>query len=229
MTPGHRAIYRGDIGSSALLSSDFGRRRRLFVDAAGTPIARETDGGDPLPSETHTFSTNALTSEADAPGTRIIWGTNISIESTLVSFRNFLLTFKRRYRMRHNNETIAPGEGEELSYVEMIKQMRALGLTILNLDVMNLLAYPPTKKMYHQLLSYPLEMVPIMDQTLKDVYVGMLIEVGASGDEVDDASGTIFKCRPFNLEKKVNMRELNPKGTFSCSCCVYREPNVGSG
>ena len=162
-------------------------------------------------SETHTFSA-APTSDADGPGTRIIWGTNISIENTIVQCRNFLLNFKRRYRMRHNNEEIQPGEGEESVYVEMIKEMRSLGLTILNMDVQNLLAYPPTKRVYHQLLNYPLEMVPIMDQTLKDVYVSMLMEVGASEEEIDAASGTIFKCRPYNLEKKINMRDLNPAG-----------------
>lgn len=114
--------------------------------------------------------------------------------------------------MRHNEEEVQPGEGEELVYVEMIKQMRSLGLTILNLDVINLIAYPPTKKIYHQLLNYPLEMVPIMDQTLKDVYVSMLIDNGASEEEIDQANATIFKCRPFNIDKKVNMRDLNPAG-----------------
>ncbi|KAF8477013.1 putative DNA replication licensing factor mcm4 [Kalaharituber pfeilii] len=207
MTPATRAIYRGDIGSSSALYSSPARRRRLFVDASGAPVSREQDV-EPA-SETHTFSA-APTSEADGPGTRIIWGTNISIENTIVQYRNFLLNFKHRYCMRHKGEEVKPGEGEELVYVEMIKNMRALGLTILNLDVQNLLAYPPTKKIYHQLLNYPLEMVPIMDQTLKDVYVSMLEEVGASVDEIDAASGTIFKCRPFNLDKKVNMRDLNP-------------------
>ncbi|KAI5797905.1 putative DNA replication licensing factor Mcm4 [Peziza echinospora] len=207
MTPATRAIYRGDIGSTSALYSSPGRRRRLFVDASGAPISKETDV-EPV-SEAHTFNSN-LTSESDGPGTRIIWGTNISIENTIVQFRGFLLNFKRRYRMRQNNEEIEPGVGEEQVYVEMIKQMRSLGLTILNLDVMNLLAYPPTRKMYHQLINYPLEMVPIMDQTLRDVYVEMLDGVGASEEEMDLAGGTIFKCRPFNLGKKVNMRDLNP-------------------
>lgn len=114
--------------------------------------------------------------------------------------------------MRADDQEIQPGEGEELVYVEMIKQMRSLGLTILNLDVQNLLSYPPTKKMYQQLLNYPLEMVPIMDQCLKEVYVTMLQELHASEEEIDAACSTIFKCRPFNLVQKVNMRDLNPAG-----------------
>lgn len=214
MTPATRAIYRGDIGSSSALYSSPTRRRRLFVDAAGTPITREQDVPTPgdLTSEAHTFS-QAPTSEADGPGTRIIWGTNISIEQTMSSFRGFLTNFKRRYRMRYHNEEIQPGEGEELIYVEMIKQMRSWSLTILNLDVQNLLSYPPTKKMYQQLLNYPLEMVPIMDQCLKEVYVTMLQELHASEEEIDAACSTIFKCRPFNLLQKVNMRDLNPAGS----------------
>ncbi|KAF8430128.1 putative DNA replication licensing factor Mcm4 [Tirmania nivea] len=211
MTPGTRSIYRGDIGSSSALYSSPGRRRRLFVDASGAPITREQDAATPgdLTSEAHTFS-QAPTSEADGPGTRIIWGTNISIEQTMTSYRGFLTNFRRRYRMRADDQEFQPGEGEELVYVEMIKQMRSLGLTILNLDVQNLLSYPPTKKMYQQLLNYPLEMVPIMDQCLKEVYVTMLQELHASEEEIDAACSTIFKCRPFNLVQKVNMRDLNP-------------------
>lgn len=222
-TPGTRAIYRGDIGSSSSLHPSPARRRRLFVDASGAPITREREVATPgdLPSEAPTFSQAHTSEGVDAPGTRIIWGTNISIENTIASFRNFLLNFKQRYRMRYDGQEIVPGEGEELVYVDIIKGMRSLGLTILNLDVLNLFCYPPTKKMYQQLLNYPLEMVPIMDQTLKDIYVTMLQEVHANEDEIDAASSTIFKCRPFNLLKKVNMRDLNPAG-LTPILCEYR-------
>ena len=58
----------------------------------------------------------------------------------------------------------------------MLKNMRQLGLTGLNLDMRNLKAYPTTVKLYHQLIAYPHEIVPLMDQTVKDVIVDMAEE-----------------------------------------------------
>lgn len=106
----------------------------------------------------------------------IIWGTNISIQDSMTSFKSFLLEFKKKYRMWADGipeeETSQPDSGaEDKEYVEMLKTMRQLGVTGLNLDVRNLKAFPTTKKLWHQLQAYPHEIIPLMDQTIKDVII----------------------------------------------------------
>lgn len=210
--------YRGDIGGSTIFSTP-NRRRRLFVDASGAPLpARQED--DPFgPSS----SAADATSEADADGGRVIWGTNISIEKTRSNFRRFLMEFKRRDRMRFNGDFVGPEDGQELEYVEMMKQMQDLGLYNLNLDVKNLAAFDRTKSLYVQLHNYPLEIIPIMDQTIRDCMVSMVAENGGSEDEIAETSNTIYKVRPFNLAKSHNMRDLNPGGKLFLSLILSKD------
>lgn len=165
---------RGDIHSD-VFGSTANRRRRLFVDENGVPVR---DG--PKDSDAATFSNiDPNTSEADAIGgssTRIIWGTNISIQDTMSTFKEFLLGYQKKYRMwadgATEEETSTPGSGGNIKeYVEMLNNMRHLGVTGLNLDVRNLKAFPSTVKLWHQLQAYPHEIVPLMDQAIKDLIV----------------------------------------------------------
>ncbi|KAL8826345.1 MAG: hypothetical protein Q9191_003859 [Dirinaria sp. TL-2023a] len=165
---------RSDIHSDVFGSTP-NRRRRLFVDENGVPVREGAPNSD-----TNTFSNaEPNTSEADAMGgasTRIIWGTNISIQDSMSSFKSFLLDFKKKYRMWADGipeeETSQPDSGaEEKEYVEMLRMMRQLGVSGLNLDVRNLKAYPTTNKLWHQLQAYPQEVIPLMDQTIKDVII----------------------------------------------------------
>lgn len=133
---------------------------------------------DAEPPSDATFSNAAPgTSDADILGgqsTRVIWGTNISIQDSMSSFKNFLLNFSKKYRLRADNvpedEIRAMGDiVNEKEYVNLLKDLRRMGLQGLNLDVKNLLAYPATVKLYHQLENYPQEVIPIMDQGIKDI------------------------------------------------------------
>lgn len=165
---------RSDIHSD-VFSATPGRRRRLFVDENGAPVR---DGRNE--SDVATFSNlDPNTSEADAIGgssTRIIWGTNISIQDTMSTFKEFLLGYQKKYGMwadgATEEETSAPDSGGDTrEYVEMLTNMRHLGVTGLNLDVRHLKAFPSTIKLWHQLQAYPHEIVPLMDQAIKDLIV----------------------------------------------------------
>ena len=165
---------RGDIHSEHL-GSTAGNHGPLFVDEHGVPVR-----GGAADSETGTFSqVNPNTSDADILGggsTRVIWGTNVSIQDTMASFQKFLLNYTKKYRMWADGaseaETAAqPEVSDQKEYVDMMRNMRILGMTGLNLDVRNLKAYPPTVKLWHQLQSYPQEVIPLMDQLVKDVMV----------------------------------------------------------
>jgi len=167
----HVSSRRGDIHSDAFGSTP-NRRRRLFVDENGMSHSDDVHGSEA------TFSNvQPGTSEADAMGgesTRVIWGTNISISDSMSTFKNFLYNFAKKYRLwadgATEEETQAMGDAaDEREYITMLSNMRQLGVTGLNLDVRNLKVYPSTLKLWHQLQAYPQEIIPIMDQTVKDV------------------------------------------------------------
>lgn len=173
-TSGINNTRRSDIHSDVFGSTP-NRRRRLFVDENGVPVREGRKDSDAA-----TFSNlDPNTSEADAIGgssTRIIWGTNISIQDTMSTFKEFLLGYQKKYRMwadgATEEETSAPESGgNEREYVETLNNMRHLGVTGLNLDVRNLKAFPSTVKLWHQLQAYPHEIVPLMDQAIKDIIV----------------------------------------------------------
>jgi DNA replication licensing factor MCM4 len=171
---------RGDIHSDAFASTP-AQRRRIFVGEDGMPVGE--------PGSEATFSNlNPDTSEADALGgdsTRVIWGTNISISDSMSAFKNFLNNYAKKYRMWADGATeeeteATGGTGDEKEYINMMNHMRQLGVTGLNLDARNLKAYPATLKLWHQLHAYPQEIIPLMDQTIKDV----MIELAAKEIEV---------------------------------------------
>lgn len=158
-------------------------------------------------------------------------GTTVNLAETMKLFRDFLKGFKPKYRAAHNrglglNTRIfaTPEEAEVLTYEGYLRRMRITGDTNLNLDVVNLLSYPPSRKLYSQLIKYPQEVVPAMDQVLKDLMLeiadvdqqeGAEGMVGAEGDEeIAEIMGRVYKVRPFGLDAG-NMRELNPSGTLT--------------
>lgn len=133
------------------------------------------------PSEAATFSNlNPDTSDADVLGgssSRVIWGTNVSLVDSMNAMKDFLLNFQKKYRMTQDGELEEasnlpadhPGMAKE--YVDMMKMMLELGVTPLNLDARNLKAYPPTRKLWHQLQAFPNEIIPLMDVAVKDVMI----------------------------------------------------------
>jgi len=128
-------------------------------------------------SEAPTFSNmDPTTSDAQAMGgssTLCIWGTNVSINDTLSTFKTFLRDFTKKYRMwadgMTEDETNEDLDANSKEYLDMMQNMLTLGVTSLNLDFRNLKAYPPTKKLWQQAQDYPQDIVTLMDQGIKDV------------------------------------------------------------
>lgn len=164
---------RGDIHSDTFAGTGSGGRR-IFVGEDGMPV-RDSE----LASEATFSNANPDTSDADVLGgasTRVIWGTNISITDSMATFKNFLHNYTPKYRMwadgMSEEETRALGDrANEKEYINMLKDLRRMGLTGLNLDARNLKAYPGTLKLWHQMHAYPQEIIPLMDQSLKDTMV----------------------------------------------------------
>jgi DNA replication licensing factor MCM4 len=151
-------------------------------------------------------------------------------------FRDFLKGFKPKYRVAYDRDLglrtrafATPEEGEVALYETYLRRMRQTGDTNLNLDMGNLLAYPPCRKLHGQLVKYPQEVVPAMDQVLKDLmletadmdqHTGLDGMQGNQGDaEIADIMGKIYKVRPFGMAT-VNMRELNPTGVSNSALVI---------
>jgi DNA replication licensing factor MCM4 len=154
-------------------------RRRLYVDENGLPISESR-------SDANTFSNlNPNTSEANQLGgqrTQYIWGTNVSLEDTFAAMKDFLYNFQKKYRMVADGE-LAEGSSLEARHpalekdnLAMLKTMLELGTICFYLDCRNLKAYPATRKLYHQLLSCPSEVIPIMDTAVKHVMIDLAEE-----------------------------------------------------
>lgn len=164
---------RGDIHSDSFAGTG-STRRRIFVGEDGMPV-RDTEP----PSDATFSNANPDTSDAEALGgssTRVIWGTNISITDSMAAFKNFLYNYTPKYRLWaegvSEQETRDMGNNvNEKEYINMLNDLRRMGLQGLNLDARNLKAYPGTLKLWHQMHAYPQEIIPLMDQSLKDVMV----------------------------------------------------------
>ncbi|KAF2671112.1 MCM-domain-containing protein [Microthyrium microscopicum] len=178
-TTGSSRQRRGDI-QSEFWDSNTQRRRRLMVDANGMPI--------PSASDAATFSNaNPGTSDAEALGGRddmVVWGTNISLTDTAHAFGDYLRNFQKKYRLIQDGELEegsrldADHPGSNKEYIEMMKAMLEFGVTTLNLDMRNLQAYPPTRKLWYQMQNFPEEIIPIVDTVIKDVMIELAEQKG---------------------------------------------------
>jgi len=69
-----------------------------------------------------------------------------------------------------------------------------MGVHGLNIDARNLKAYPATLKLWHQLQAYPQEIIPLMDQAVKDVMVELATK------EMQEMRRALLLAPPFARE-----------------------------
>lgn len=233
-SPTPRKARRGDIHSRVPPSTPLVRASPL---ARLPPASIASLAPSSHASGAPTLSAHAPTSDMDGnEPVVVVWGTMVTLQASMTAFRRFLRDFKVKYRHALDHarvaavggradgvETAHAAEQPELQlYEHYLRRMRLSGQTNLNLDVLDLLAYPPTKNLYRQLLSYPQELIPVLDQALKDEVIALaeedsLTAVGAGEtkemeEEIQRMEGGAYKVRPFGGERQVNMRELNPQG-----------------
>lgn len=216
--------HTSDTGRPRLgLTSDVDRivrrhQRSDLHDTSGSPMGRRTftEGPASETSRPATGPVSLLSQHFDSDATigrdepvRVIWGTNVSIQDCTNAFRDFLMSYKLKYRRLMDEQPVEP-EDNDLFYITQMNTIRELGATNLNLDARNLLLYPATKKLYYQLINYPQEVIPIMDQTVKDCMV-LLVMDGGLGGNIDEIETNVYTIRPFNINAvEKGMRELNP-------------------
>ncbi|PKI84287.1 hypothetical protein MVES_001630 [Malassezia vespertilionis] len=224
-TPRHNR--RGDIHSSLSTSSPSAIRRQ-YVTMRGRPSEAGSEGTMPRgpASDAFTFSQpSAEDNEQDVianASQKVIWGTNVSVGETMQLFRAFLRGFRLKYRWAYvrsqglTHERTPHADGELLLYQSYLRQMRYTNQTNLNLRLSDLAAFPPSKRLSVQAQRYPQEVVPIMDQVLKDEMLELAEsdskdhEPDTTREQIEMMEGLIFKVRPYG-GTTVNMRDLNPK------------------
>ncbi|KAG8859694.1 hypothetical protein FRB96_004268 [Tulasnella sp. 330] len=204
-----RRSHRGDVHPSALTSP-------LLRRAAGQPglAFPPSDGVNPLASG----PAHSIITPSEGPDVRrVLWGTSVNVQDSLVSFRDFLSDFKVKYRRMFDSLPRLPPahpDDHKTLYQGYLGKMRTTQQTTLNLDMTNLMAFPGTKKeFYPALVKYPQEIIPIMDIVLKEAILTMAENDGADEEELRWLEDATFRVRPFGGKIEVNMRELNPGDT----------------
>lgn len=149
---------------------------------------------------------------------KVIWGTNVSIDEITDRFRNFIMTFKMNDRYAYDgNDDIVDPSGDRPYYVNMLNILKDTGATNLNLDVQNLMSVSSTRMLANHLILYPQEVIPIMDQTIKDCLISIVVDdpeyrlTEETQALVHDIESKLYKVRPYNIGNKKGMRELNPQ------------------
>ncbi|KAK7049821.1 MCM DNA helicase complex subunit [Paramarasmius palmivorus] len=226
---------RGDIHPPSQFTPRSSRQFRRKEYDSRRSDALNSDGThlEMPPSSAPLLSAAPPPSDDEPDQIRAIWGTMVNTHDVMRLFREFIQGFKPKYRVAHEREqgrrtrAYTLEESEVVLYETYLRRMRQTGEICLNVDMVNILSYPPTKKLYSHLVKYPQEVVPIMDQVLKDLMLelaeqdqrdGMDGMVGADGDaEIGEIMTKGYRVRPYGLEP-MNMRDLNPSDTDKLVC-----------
>jgi hypothetical protein len=104
-----RSHRRADLGQSSAAARGINDRREVV-------LVRENQSGQ-LTSESHVLPPT----DNEEDNQRVIWGTNVSITESMKKFREFLLGFQKKHRLRADGVDMSDDDGEEFTYVEMLK------------------------------------------------------------------------------------------------------------
>ncbi|KAL1698991.1 hypothetical protein EV121DRAFT_296620 [Schizophyllum commune] len=156
---------RGDIHSSLSLTPSFRRHHRQTEARPARSNLQSDASGLDVPMSSNANLSALPAAQSDEPDEiRAIWGTTVNLAETMKSFREFLHGFKPKYRTAYDREggliLTKVQEGEQLLYETYLRRMRITDQANLNLDINNLAAYPPCKKLHSQVVKYPQEVIP---------------------------------------------------------------------
>ena len=79
----------------------------------------------------------------------VIWGTDINVDASVASFRDFLGGFRDGF------------------YARQAELARSVGRQSVSIDAEHLGTYGATRELYRQLVAFPLEMLPLFDSVLE--------------------------------------------------------------
>ncbi|CAF3181034.1 unnamed protein product, partial [Rotaria sp. Silwood2] len=126
----------------------------------------------------------------------VIWGTDVHVNECKRRFISFLKKF-------HLNVEEANLEGVDPAkpyYMQKLEEIHLLERPFLNVDCSHMKQLD--KIMYHQLLAYPQEVIPIFDIAVNELFFTIY---------EDDTLPHQIQVRPYNVDMFRNMRCLDPE------------------
>ncbi|KAF8995066.1 nucleic acid-binding protein [Hymenopellis radicata] len=199
----------GDIHGSTIMTPSSSARR-------GPRTPGNPNRSDIFNSQATLSAVGGVLSEDELDEIRAIWGTTLK----------YGIAYDRE-QGRPTHPLSSPQEGETLVYEGYMHKMCMTGQTSLSLDMQNLLAYPGSKKLYHFLVKYPQEVVPVMDQVLRTLMLKLAdldqqngvegMEGEAGDEEIEEITCKVYNIQPFGVPP-VNMCDINPTDTDKLVC-----------
>jgi DNA replication licensing factor MCM4 len=119
----------------------------------------------------------------------VIWGTTVCVRTCIDVFSLFLHDFTLEDQF-------------EAFYEKELHRMQRTQEWVLNLNVRHLFSYRPSAKLAKQLIEYPHEVIPIMDNVVNSEYIRMFGETDLGANKI--------QVRTYNLGKVQRMRALDP-------------------
>ena len=158
-----------------------------------------------------------------------IRGTDIHVPTAAAAFADFLRNFVSLAHARRRQQRANRGDGDDdessvdslmeeeedetplyLNKLDaMIQRGTLSGTASLDIDTQHLYFYnEASQRLYHQLVAYPLEVVPLMDLVVQREIQGRIERL--ANDNQDYTALMRLQVRPFNLKDTCNLRELDP-------------------
>ena len=162
------------------IGSDLYRRQQMF-----TPPIISSQNANP--------DINKPSSSESISSSQVCWGTNVNIEEVTAKFRAFLLNFK------------VEGDTNKTNYYHrMLEEIRDTKIFILNIDGRHIEKFD--HMLYWQVLNFPSDMIPIMDQIASVVYN----EIVSNSRMVDENQARSIQVRISNLTHMNRIRDIGP-------------------
>lgn len=211
-TPGSTRVPRGGLGMGS---------------AAGTPLTF----GSAIRQEEEDSVLAAVAPQAVEDGVQdqaVIWGTNIRVPEAAAAFRELLLNFRsiqqsNRVHGEDLDDDLSMGdedEHEQPVYLEQLHRIRREQSGAVQLDCQHLFYHSPAcQKLYHQLVQFPQEIVPLMDLLVNQEYERLAAEAARENedgwDDNEPMTSTRIQVRPYHLKSVSHMRALDPNSIDS--------------
>ncbi|KAJ8323951.1 hypothetical protein BDV3_002130 [Batrachochytrium dendrobatidis] len=192
---------RGDINTTGALDRYLANTdMRVSAPVLADPLSINDMSRPPIPLASN-LSSGLMTDPVETR--KLIWGTTVNIESSMAMFRDFILNFTIAHKLEGTADAVITDADRMPFYDRLLRHLNTNDVHDMNLDCTNLEAYPPARRLYQQLVRYPQEIIPLMDHTLTDIYLEKF-------EDSDLPMGSTMRVRPFNIQRTVNLRELNP-------------------
>lgn len=188
-----QSVVIGSSMTSSMLDYSQGQSQGISqtpggLGAGGGDIGGQYGGGDQDQNE----DMGQLPDDTAATAGATIWGTDINIETCMAVFREFLGNFVLQGRY-----TGPP------HYMRQLETLHATQQTVLNLDCAHLREHMPSRRLYSQLIAYPQELIPILDEVATQEFERTFGHTLTGRVQI--------QVRTYNLSGHTRpMRDLNP-------------------